>query len=99
MKAIACVIRSEKVRRFIQTNYVTHLEAAAQLYVAKIFCHLFFYNHHHHHHHHPNHTQIKEHGEHPDQEHVGRVHRRRLLLGDRLGSRLWTGGQLLLRRF
>ena len=36
MKAVACVIRSEKVRRLIQTNYVTHLEAAAQLYVAKI---------------------------------------------------------------
>ena len=36
MKAVACVIRSEKVRRLMQTNYVTHLEAAAQLYVAKI---------------------------------------------------------------
>ena len=47
---------------------------------------------------HSNHHQIEEHGEHLDQEHVGRVHRGGLLLGDRVGSRLWTGRQLLLRR-
>ena len=47
---------------------------------------------------HSNHHQIEEHGEHLDQEHAGRVHRGGLLLGDRVGSRLWTGRQLLLRR-
>ena len=47
---------------------------------------------------HSDNHQVEEHSEHLDQEHAGRLHRGRLLLGHRVGPRLWTGRQLLLRR-
>ena len=41
-------------------------------------------------------SQVQEHCQHPHQEHVGRLHRCHVLLGNRLGIGLWRGRQSLL---
>ena len=43
-------------------------------------------------------SQVQEHCQHPHQEHVGRIHRCHILLGNRLGIGLWRGRQSLLWR-